>query len=409
MKNMIAIPTFWTDPQADEGDQYACYDHPASLGQQGTLPRALQSLNVLKTPDAMVVVIAVAQSQAAQEAVEAEVRSLLADIELHVPLYLFSYSHLRRLRGQLKVQKNDGKFDDLLCLDGYSNARNAALLAAQLLQAEVLIFLDDDEYLDDAGFLERATKFLGTRQDEGSVEAVAGYYRYRDGGYRLKEGTASWQAHWNPARWMNRAFEQYLEGPQRLERTPFAFGGCFVLARALLERLPFDPRIPRGEDIDYLINARLIGVPTWLDNGLSVVHDPPPRSAPHWKQLRIDARRFLYERAKLDEAAAKKAGFHPLSAAELQPYPGVVLTADLEERLLMTHRALAETYRHQGEPAAAQACLETLAMIERWQFSPQTVFAHLLDLQRRWRQLGRILSVIANHSGETQKFLERIQ
>ena len=402
---VIAIPTYWTAPQP-RSESGPIYDHPTPLDQEGTLLRTLESLTILGLSQVAVVVLAVAQPPAQQQAVEDRIRALLGDAPtcLDKRLYLFSYSHLKHLQTHVARATQNERFSDLLCLDGYSQIRNVGLLVAQLLRAEALIFVDDDESLDDPDFLEKAVEFLGSTQDGVLVEAVAGYYRYWDGRYRLKEGAEPWQVYWNPARWMNRAFEAYLEHPPRLKQTPFAFGGCFALSHTLMARLPFDPRIPRGEDIDYLINARLCGVPVFLDRNLSLVHAPSPKTSTSWEQLCIDAQRFLYERAKLDPEAAKYAGYVPVSAESLNPYPGVVLTADVQTRFAKAFAALAQAYRRQGDTQAADACRRCIDELATWHAKPAVVFAHLRGLQARWRQLTQTLS---NLNGE-QTFLEKV-
>lgn len=45
----------------------------------------------------------------------------------------------------------------------------------------------------------------------------------------------------------------------RLKATPFVFGGNMVIHRNLFTVVPFDQNVRRGEDIDFLINARMLG------------------------------------------------------------------------------------------------------------------------------------------------------
>ena len=92
----------------------------------------------------------------------------------------------------------------------------------------------------------------------------------------------------------------------------------------VLKKIPFDKRITRGEDIDFLLNLRISGITFYLDRQLSIKHLPPKSSRPAWKKVREDALRFLYERKKVMD--------HPaLSIEKLEPYPAVFLGSDLEE------------------------------------------------------------------------------
>ena len=99
---------------------------------------------------------------------------------------------------------------------------------------------------------------------------------------------------------MNRAFSMTIAAEPRLKVTSFAFGGNLVVHRKLFSDVPFDPLIPRGEDIDFLINARMFGRRTYLDNRLSIKHLPPPKTFPTWRRVREDILRFIFEKKKLD-------------------------------------------------------------------------------------------------------------
>lgn len=88
--------------------------------------------------------------------------------------------------------------------------------------------------------------------------------------------------------------------------------------------MPFDPKIARGEDIDFLINARMFGFPFFRDNQLSITHLPPPKTHPTWLQLRVDIYRFMYERAKIEHQKEIK-GMKKVYPEDFDPYPGAFL------------------------------------------------------------------------------------
>jgi len=178
---------------------------------------------------------------------------------------------------------------------------------------------------------------------------------------------------------MNRAFRTIIDhgAPPHLRPTPFAFGGNMTITRELYDVVPFDPAITRGEDIDYLINARLAGHRFVLDNRLAVTHLPPPHSHPDWLQLRQDAVRFAYQRDKIRAAS--------LAPTDLDPYPGPYLGAELSQKLQETCVLLADEYRAAGDwPSAREtdrlgAEVANLCFPEAW----QTYLAY----QARWQQL----------------------
>lgn len=114
--------------------------------------------------------------------------------------------------------------------------------------------------------------------------------------------------------------------------TPVALGGNMVFHRDLFIRVGFDPGITRGEDIDYLINARLAGHRFWLDKELLITHLPPEAyGALPYAKLVQDVYRFVYKREKL-----RLAGTDP---AQFDPYPGRFLRDDVEEQALAALQA----------------------------------------------------------------------
>ncbi len=100
-----------------------------------------------------------------------------------------------------------------------------------------------------------------------------------------------------------------------------------VLHRRLFEKVPFDPYILRGEDMDMLVNARMFDFEFLLDNQLRVRHFPE-RTARHWSEMRQDVYRFVYMRRKLQYQKHKK-GVVPLQTKSLEPYPGFFLRRNI--------------------------------------------------------------------------------
>jgi hypothetical protein len=128
--------------------------------------------------------------------------------------------------------------------------------------------------------------------------------------------------------------------------SPMALGGNMVFHRDLFTRVCFDPGITRGEDIDYLINARLEGFRWWFDPALTILHLPPRHlETPTYQRTREDVLRFIYEREKLRLHGEIK-------PAWLEPYPGALLGDDLEEHALAALQADAtpELVERLGDP-----------------------------------------------------------
>jgi hypothetical protein len=337
MRLTVVIPSYWGRPKGEPfNPEDAVYDHPTPLDGEGTLARALESVRMLRHPDFRVVVIGVATHPDLQERVESRVAGIVTPFKQHYPVAFLTHSDERFIR---RAMEDEGlsQLADLVDFTGYSNIRNACLIAAAVTGAEAAVLFDDDEVYEDPLYLEKVEEGIGREHHGSFVGGLAGFYVNPDGGYLVKEPQEWIWAEWPAAREMNRAFD-IIEGEERFKPTTWVFGGNMVIHRELYARFPFDPHVRRGEDIDYLINCRLFGYRWFLDNRLSIRHLPPPKTAPPWRRFREDIYRFVYTRAKLAARAASPQGGvgETLTPADLDPYPGRFLREDLEEMVFRT-------------------------------------------------------------------------
>jgi len=229
--------------------------------------------------------------------------------------------------GKLKAGlEGKGLEVDFLSLQGYGNVRNLGLAVGLLSRAEAIVFLDDDEVVGPDYLTKAAASLDDLTCRAGAAVGVAGPYLDPDGSPFLPESPERGNPFLDKARYINQALRNFLQGGEK-KPTPLAFGGNMALRRELAPRVPFDPLIPRGEDIDYVLSAWLLGCEFYFDPGLRVPHLPPaePRPTP-CEALRRDVVRFIYEREKLAHAAAQGL---PLRL-ELGPYLGRFLAGDLE-------------------------------------------------------------------------------
>lgn len=100
-----------------------------------------------------------------------------------------------------------------------------------------------------------------------------------------------------------------------------------VLHKRLFEKVPFDPYILRGEDMDMLVNARMFDFAFLLDNQLWVLHFPE-YAARRWSEMRQDVYRFAYVRRKLQYQEHRNR-VTPLQTESLEPYPGYFLRRNM--------------------------------------------------------------------------------
>lgn len=382
---LLAVPTYWTHPEGRGGEELF-FDHPTPLNTPGTLRRTLESLVPLVEPGGVAVgVVAAPTAAELSPAMEAWLEELLASPPLPYPVVLFGPSHLALLKDFLRRQGKEA-WVDLLSLTGYGAIRNITLVLANLLEAKVLVSLDDDEVVEDTEFLAKISADLAYLGQHYSVFGLAGLYENANGRVFVPEPDTPWGLFWPKLRWMNQTFAKLLSSKEVLPRTPLALGGNMVLPAKLFRRLPFDPCIPRGEDVDYVANAAKWGIPFFFDKNLRILHLPPEKPHPTWLKLRQDLVRFAYARRKLREQEP-----HPelvrVSPLELAPYPGNFLTDELEEKAYRSHTLLALEYLAAGDAEGARRTLDNLHLLQQENTCRENAFRSYLDLAARWQKM----------------------
>jgi len=386
MKTSMVIPTYWAKPSSVKlSVDEEIYDHPTPLDKQGTLACTLESIKILKNRDfQLIIIIALASDGIEQEAQE-KVEDIVRSVSTEIKTTIFGPIQLRRVH---KILVADSRQDDvdLLSLKGYSNIRNLCLFLPHILGSDIAVMIDDDEIFEDADFPTKMLDFIGKEYNGKYVNAIAGYYLQADGDYHIKKTIDPWMKHWGQYEVMNKAFDLVIGNQPRLKETPFVFGGNMIIHRNLFSQVPFDPGITRGEDIDYLINAKMFGFSFFLDNKLSIKHLPPPKTHPVWQQLRQDIDRFIYEKAKIDNQKEIK-GMIRIHAKDLDPYPGYFLKENLMERIQTTCELLSEQYRDLGDPQGSREALNNVSLAKAHIASSQNSFDSLCQLQQRWQKL----------------------
>jgi hypothetical protein len=395
----VAIPTYWTHP-GGEGPEAIVFDHPTPLDTPGTLRRTLESLTPLAARGGEVGVVAAATAPALEAAVARRVREVIESPPLPYPVRLFAAPHLSILQDFCRT-RGRAEWLPLLSLAGYSQIRNITLILANICNAQAMLSLDDDEVVADPDFLAKVREDLELLGREHPVFGLAGIYRDQDGGVLLPEPAAPWAGYWPKMRWLNAALQELVLAAPRLKPTHLGFGGNLALPAALFRLLPFDPAITRGEDTDYLLNARMFEIPFFLDNTLSIIHLPPDKPHSTWLRLRQDLVRFCYTRLKLRQQEPGP-GRAVVSAEELKPYPGNFLTHDLPERAFRSHTLLALDYLAQGDSEAARQTLMNLTLIDRLEQAGAEVYRKFLSTVSLWQALQAWLAAPEVAAGARQ-------
>ena len=383
MRTYMIIPSYWCDEKCkwQVGDEV--YDHPTPLNECGTLKRTLESLNNLKDKDFTVVILGAVTNDKDEPQMHTKLTQIIKSVKLPVDTILVTSRHLNRIKEALQTKC---EIPDILHFGGYSNIRNLCLLVPYILDAEVALLIDDDEVFEDPYYVRKAREFIGRKFYGNTVDGVAGYYLNEDNEYYDKVNIEPWMTYWDRFGEKREAFDKIIGSEPRLKKTPFAFGGAMVIHRNLMRIVPFDPKTTRGEDTDYVVNARIFGFNFFLDNTLAIKHLPPKKKHPVWKRFREDIYRFLYAKSKF-ETQYPKINLHEIKPEDFDPYPGEFMKPDLGDKIFKTNIILALNYLSDNK---IEDCKETINNIylAKYDAKPKgNTFGDYLDFQKQWRNL----------------------
>jgi len=385
MKTIMVIPTYWgrdSETGWQMGD--AIYDHPTPIDQEGTLARTLESLKIIENKDFELIILAAVTTPELIDEAYQRAKEIIKKSCPPVKTYLIGDKELQAAKN-IYQQKSDLN-TDLLSLRGYSNIRNICLYTAYIMEADTAVLIDDDEVFEDPKFMDKAEEFIGGRLYGQTVDGVAGYYLNRKNEYYDDVEIEPWMTFWNRFGSKTRAFDKIIGSEPRLKKTPFAFGGLMVIHRNLFRIVPFDPEMTRGEDLDYLINAKMFGFNFFLDNELAIKHLPPGKHHAVWKRLRQDIYRFFYEKAKI-ESQEERPNMIEIKPEDFDPYPGEFMKKDLEDKVTKTNLILALDYLTENQVENAKGAIKNIYISKYDAIPSKNVFKEYLNVQKKWRDL----------------------
>lgn len=328
---LIVIPTYWADGEAPASVADA-YDHSTDIASPNPeLDRCLSSLEQVR--DVPRIILLVVCAPALSERAGRRVRDIAAS---HPSLDILVITRdeaspvLERVVDLAPSGTGEG-----VSLRGYGAIRNMGLCCAAVLGGEVVVFLDDDEVVSDPDFIKRARYALGQEtRTRLPILAKSGYFFDRDGSPYARTAKAGLINRW----WSKREdFNKWMRGAlsgTRISRSNCVCGGCMALHVRAYALIPFDPFITRGEDFDYLLNLRLMGLDMWFDSRWAVRH-LPPESTQRARRFMQDVYRWYYERAKL-AVANRRNDLNAVTPESLMPYPGPWLSHELPDRVRKT-------------------------------------------------------------------------
>lgn len=362
MNPLIVIPTYVSARRRKEGASVvATYDHTTSISQEGELGRCLASLQKVIGLGHIAILVASEPSienQAADKVRRtAEAFPNLQITVVGAPEMALIQQRMEQL-GLSRAQKEVG-------LTGYGAIRNAGLVLANVLGFDAVVFLDDDEVIDDENFLRNAVYGLGKLTRRGvPILAKTGFYLNSQDSY-LSLSQDKWYNHfWQQGKAFNAWISRAMQGP-RLSRSNHVCGGCLALHKEAFKRIAFDPWIPRGEDLDYMLNLRMYGSDIWFDNQWWLRH-MPPETASEGVRFRQDIYRWLYEYRKM-EYSRTQIDLMQIKPSSLEPYPGPFLEPGIRRRIRITAflRSLGRPDKKAYRQAAKAATGEATTYAER--------------------------------------------
>lgn len=310
----IVIPTYWGSTSE------ALYDHPTPLHAKSTLNRLLRSLESQKGAPLLNILILLATASPDDETpAVARVIEIISPYSDHFTIHLVTPRITNWIAKELEGEI-PRLLRDALTMKGYGAVRTCQLLIPALYGAEIIIALDDDEIVPE-DFCSRAISCIGTDHGSKQILGISGPYVDGTGNPYLDEPEKTLNNLSKKAVLINETTRMLLNSQDPINITPMAFGGNMVFHHELFHQVSFDPVIPRGEDIDYLINARISGFPIFFDRELAITHLPPREfESSSYGKMKQDVIRFIYEREKILHGN--------LTFEEFMPYPGALLKED---------------------------------------------------------------------------------
>ncbi|MBK5201789.1 MAG: hypothetical protein JJE21_09740 [Spirochaetaceae bacterium] len=288
MSNCMIIPTYWSTPTLPS---WKIFDHPISVFEEGTLGRTLDNLEKMEYSDPIVLF-----PSPVNQVIEAKVKEIVAGRSLDIRV--FTEENLIQTCSILKKKGFPEEFLGTINLNSYGSVRNLGLIYAAINGFDNVVMIDDDECIDKQ-YNTAALRYMGEKINGVEVLGKTGCV-IDENGHKLYDGQASYTLeNWPKDALFNENVLKELESKDSLSRCTVAFGGNMVINKKMFLHVPFDPYGTRGEDDDYVLNARYCGLPFFFDQDLLLLHLPPKRKGSFWSRQRQDILRFKYLREKV--------------------------------------------------------------------------------------------------------------
>lgn len=405
MRVTMVIPTYWSRSKEigwKEGD--AIYDHPTPIDEDGTLQRTLESMKILDNKNFKLVLLLCPTNEEILPQALDKVKNIVikSEIEKEIETYIFTPNELHEMQKLQKKKFNQDSLE-LVKIKGYSSVRNACLFSAHVLAADLCVLIDDDEVFENRKWIDMSKEHINKRMYGRTVYGIAGYYLNKKDEFYDDVTMKPWMTYWDRFGSKTKAFDKIIACEPRIKITPFAFGGAMAIHKNMFKIVPFDPNVTRGEDIDYLINAKMFGFDFFLDNKLSIKHLPPKKSHPIWKRFREDIYRFLYEKSKLDNQY-EVSNMSYVTASHFSPYPGDFLEDDLEDKIFKANVMLALDYISQNDLEGCKETVENIYLSKYEAVPKYDTFTEYRKVQKSWET---VISFVSRNRRELRAIMEK--
>ncbi len=347
MKNCFLIYTCWT---TGNDKSYLIYDHPTPITEDGELPRTLANLQKRGIKDHILLFPGPTHPK-----IEKHLQEIAGRFDLDV--HVLTGKDIARILQTLKKAGFPSSYADVMNMGAYGRLRNMSLLYSIVNGFDNVIQIDDDELLDDPDFMKKALRDIGGKFKGKPIYGKSGYYvdakgtKYYDGQMTVEFPT------WPKDRLFNEAVKNAFKNKSRIADCQVAFGGNMVINRKLFLHVPMDQSyLPRGEDDDYVMNAKHCGFAYVFDQDLWVRHLPPKRTKHFWSRIRQDIKRFKYLREKIK--------LYGLKPDELGVFFGYFLQDDLEKNAVVANVQAARHYMDKDREEAEEFLNNVLVAVE---------------------------------------------
>ncbi len=373
MKNLVFIPTYWT---SKEEKHKTVFDHPSHISSNGTLSRTLQSFVKNKLVyDIFILPVPLKKD------VENKINSIVKKFP-NLNINILTKKDYTKIIKKIKKTNTSAEFKSEINVDDYPGVRNFGLLYAIINDYDNIIMIDDDEVVCDDDYFNKAIDGMGLKINGKYLFGKTGYYINKDRDYKLSQKDPNLRKLWLKDTHINDSIKKAISGKKRFNTTTIALGGNMVINKKLFTHVPFDPYITRGEDIDYMMNAKHLGYLFPMDKNLKIIHLPPKTITPGWIKLKRDIYRFIYSREKMK--------LLNIDLKDTLPYPGFFLGNNLEEKIKKTNSNYANYHKKKNQSLEVEEYTKNCSFVieDATRHAKQSAKKYF-SFQKNWRKLSK--------------------